>query len=543
MPMLLFSQNTQVTTPLPPPITPAIFPTPRYSVEIRDQFGRLITVLQRPQNKQFTLYRNKPGSCQFTLDLFDPQATSANLQTNIYDVVLRRLGVPVFAGQISYIHPSIDGDTKTIEVIATGYFDLLDQRYITPDYPGFDALHDNLPFAPTDASQVAWTLVQDTQFPVGSDASVLLAGASPVYSQSFVSPGSSTVTQIQLLLTQTGAAGNLVLGLYEDAGGVPSATVVPNSQLTIACSSITTSIGWNSFAYAGTLPTLTNGQTYWLSAALDTVQSGSNGVAWSYLTSDQYPQGRAYSSTNPTFFASTSDLQFFVQLADNSYQMTRNSYLGWQQGALSTSYEVTPTYDHYKTIKSAIEDLSNAYTGIDFNVSWSIDPETNLLSKYFNVFYPRQGIDNSGLTFAYPGNIKKIDRQKDGKAMVNEVIVVGQGSGVDQLVEQANSTASIQAYGLRQDRVDQADISDAGSLLSQGREIIRVLDAPQDLPAIVLDGTSAPAFGSYGIGDTILIKTSLGQILNTTEAYRIEQINCSVDKDDMETVEIILSLA
>jgi hypothetical protein len=518
-------------------------PQSRYSVEVRDQYGRLVTVLLRAQNKQFTLYRNKPGSCQFTLDLFDPQATAANLQTNIYDVVFRRSGVPVFAGQISYIHPSIDGDTKTVEVIATGYFDLLDQRYVTPDYPGFDTLHDNLPFASTDAAQVAWTLVDDTQFPIGSDATVLMQGTSPVYSQSFVAPGSSTVSAIKLLLTQTSATGNLVLGLYPDAGGAPSSTLVPNSQLTIPCSSITSSIGWNTFTYSSTPPSLVQGQTYWLSASLDTAQSGGDGVAWSYLTSDQYPNGKASCSTNPSFFASTSDLQFFLGLADNSYQMTRNSYLGWQQGSLATSYDVTPTYDHYKTIKSAIEDLSNAYTGIDFNVSVSIDPVTNLLTKSFNVFYPRQGVDNTGLNFTYPGNIKKIDRQKDGKAMVNEVIVVGQGSGVDQLVQQASNTASIQAYGLRQDRVDQADVSDAGTLLSQGQEIVRVLDSPQDLPDIVLDGTSAPSFGSYGIGDTILIKTNLGQILNTAEAYRIEQINCAVDKDDMENIELILSLA
>src|SRR3954462_104652 len=100
----------------------------KYSVEIRDPYGRLVAVIVRPMNKQFTLYRNKAGSCQFSMDLFDPQATPEILALNKYDVVFRRLGYPVFAGQISYIHPHIEGDTAQLDVIAPGYFDLFDQR-------------------------------------------------------------------------------------------------------------------------------------------------------------------------------------------------------------------------------------------------------------------------------------------------------------------------------------------------------------------------------------------------------------------------------
>jgi len=516
----------------------------KYSVEIRDQFGRLVTVLQRPQKKQFSIYRNRPGSVQFTLDLFDPQATAQNFALNQYDVVFRRLGTPVAYGQISYVHPTIDGDAKQLEIIATGYFDLLDYRYIDNDFPGFDSAHLQLPFAATDTGQIAWTLLSDTQFPLTQDGSQTSSGPGLTLNQSFISPGTANVTTLKLLLKNSSASGNLIVALYADAGGVPSGTLITNSRVSIPVGGVSSTLGWYEIDYApGAVPPLTAGTTYWIKAFLDTNQSGSNGVYWSYLNNNYYLNGRAYSPESPGLFTSSQDLQFFVLLDDNSYQQTKNTYLGLRQGTINPSFSLAPTYSQYKKIKNCVEDLANTYNGMDFNISVAIDPTTDRMTKYFNVFYPRQGVDNTKLTFTYPGNIKKLDKPKDGKTMVNQVAERGQGSGINQAVVVSVDTASIQAYGVRQDIVDDPDVPDTATLSLLGQEVIRTRKDTLDLPALTLDGNVPPHLGDYGLGDQILIEISQAGAGNVSATYRIEQIDGVVDDDDMEELILTLSLA
>lgn len=515
-----------------------------YSVEVRDQFGNLVSVITRPMKKQFSVYRNKSGSCQFTMDLFDAQATSDILALNQYDIVFRRQGTPVFAGQISYVHPTVDGDKKEVDIIATGYFDLLDQRFVTSDYPGYDALHNRLPFVSTDSGQIAWDLITYTQFPLSEDGSYKMQGSTPTIAQSFIAQGTANVTTIKMLLQNDSATGNLIVELYND-NGAPT-TPIANSLVTIPVSSLPTSLGWYEIDYSGVLPEVVEGGIYWIRAWLDTTQSGTNGVEWFYLgtsaSTDYYPNGRAYSPENASLFQTYQDLQFFILLDDNTYQMAKNTYLGFLKGTINTSFNVTPVYDRFKKIKTAIEDLSNAYNGPDFNISVSIDAN-NRMTKYFNIFYPRQGINNTSLNFTYPGNIKKIDKPKDGKTMVNDLAMRGQGYGTAELVEEVFDATSMYTYAQRQDVEQQSDMSDAGTLTSEGQEVIRIRKDPLDLPALTLDGRQPPYLGSYGIGDTILVNIVGIPLLDLIDLYRIEQIDVTIDDDDVEEVTLTLSLA
>lgn len=517
-----------------------------YSVEIRDPFGRLVTVLKRPLSKQFSLYRNKPGACQFNLDLYDPQATPENLKVNQYDVVFRRQGTLVFAGQITSVVPQIDGDQKTVQVIATGYFALFDSRYIDSDYPDYDALQQQLPFASTDASQVAWKLVDDSQFPLASDGSQTLSGTSMTLCQSFVAQGTADLRTIKLLLKNVNASGNLKIAIAPDLAGIPSSTAVTNSEKTIAADDISSDLSWYEITYAsGSRPALTRGATYWITAKMDTAQTTGDGIEWSYLNDNYYLAGKALCLQNSNLFTSTQDLQFFIQQADNSWQMTKNTYFGIAEGNLPTSYDITPVYDQYKKIKEAIEDIANTYNGIDFAVVSSIDPTTNILTKAFTTFYPRQGIDNTRLNFSYPGNIKKLNNQGDGATMVNEVTMRGQGSGVYQVTATEDNAASIQAYGQRQDTQSQSDVSDEGTLELMGRELIRVSKDPLDLPQIVLDGNQPPHVSGFGVGDQIQFSIRDIPILNRFSGivFRIEELDVTVTDDDQEEVAVTTSIA
>ncbi len=510
-----------------------------YSVEIRDQYGRLVTVLQRPRNKAFRLYRNRPGSCQFVLDLFDPQATLDNLKVNQYDVVFRRQGTPVFAGQISYLNPTVNEDNKTVEVIATGYFDLLDYRFIDADYPGFDLVHQQLAFPLGDSSQIAWKLIDDTQFPLSYDGAVLMQGPTPTLNESFVSPGTSTVSKIRVLLQGSGSpTGNVILALCRDASGTPGNVI---AQTSVPASSIT-NLAWYDFTFSNA-PAVTADTDYWIKMRLDTAQSGSNGIKWYYLNNAYYFFGMAYSPENPSLFSAGQNLQFFVLLADNSYQMTKNTYLGLTPGNLAPSVNLAPVFAQYKKIKRCIEDISSTYTGIDFAITVSIDPVTNCMKRVFNTYYPRQGIDNTSLNFSYPGNIKRFSKPRDAKTVENEVVVRGQGGGLAQLITVSRDMASIYSYGQRQDIEDMPDVDDSGTLLSLGNEYLRVRKDPLDVPTIVLDGNQPPYFGSYGIGDTIQVNVAGLPLIETLDTYRIEEIEVTVSDDDQEEISLTLSKA
>lgn len=539
--MLLFLPK--VVPNLPPVTRSAPIGNPLYTIEIRDQYGRLVDIIKNPQKKQFSLYRNRPGSGQFTLDLLDPQATPDLLQVNVYDVIFRRQGTPVFAGQIGYLDPVIDGDDKHLDVIATGYWDLFDQRYIHNAFPNWDSQHNQLPFVSTDVAQIGWDLVNWSQFPLYTDGGALVSGTSPLIAQSFISPSSSELTTIALLIKNESASGNLVVGLYDDQNGVPG-NLVANSQQMVAASAISSSLDWYRLSYTNNRPALNNGQRYWIGVSMDTAQGSGNGIGWQWIQGDCYPAGTPYQAGDPSAFPTGTDLQFFVQLADQSFQQTKNTYLGIEQGNLPTTFNLAPTYAAYKKVKDAVEDLANSYNSFDFAIQVAIDPVTNLMTKTLNFYYPRQGVSNTALNFTYPGNIKKLEKSKNGKAMVNEVAMRGQGSGVDQTIVVVADQSSIQAYSQRQDVVEQSDVPDVATLTALGQEYIRLNKQPMDLPVLTLDGRVPPFLGSYGIGDIIHINI-LGNasIMSFSEDFRIEEIDSTIDDDDAEEISLTLSLA
>jgi len=513
----------------------------KYKVEVRDQYGHLVADILRPQNKQLSVYRNRPGSIQFTMDLLDPQANDTILKLNQYDIVFRRYGTPICSGQLSYLNPQVDGDKKTLEVIATGYMDLFDQRFVTEDYNGFDALHQNLPYDVTDAGAVIADLISNSQFPLSTDGAYTSTGTGLTLCQSFVTPNTANVVTIKLLLQKQAATGNMVVGIYTDSNDSP-ASLVTNSQKTLDVSGISTDLGWYTITYT-TLPALTAGTKYWIKVYLDTTQSGSNGVYWSYLDNNNYIAGRAYSPENPSLFTSDEDLQFFIKLDDNSFQMTKNTYYNIEPGTINTSFDITPVYPIYKKIKSAIEDICNTHNGPDFDITYTIDNTTNIMTKTFNVFYPRQGVDNTNLNFSYPGNIKKFTRTKDGKTMLNDIAMIGQGYGLGQLVENVSDASSIQTYAQRQDVEHAPDVSDPDILLKHAQEFLRIRKDPLDLPEVVLDGTMDPQLGSYGVGDQILIQVTGIPMLEFMDIYRIEKIDCTISDDDLEEIALMVSLA
>lgn len=185
-------------------------------------------------------------------------------------------------------------------------------------------------------------------------------------------------------------------------------------------------------------------------------------------------------------------------------------------------------------IRDEIVALSEVDNGFDFEFT----PD-----KVFNVYYPKIGTRRNDITFTFPGNIQKLTFNRDGTLMANKVYAVGSGFGTERyqsVVEDATSQAS---YRIREKMFVYNNVSDTNTLTEHGNEELRVRRSFLDVPEITLMGDSGPSFGSYKIGDEVQL-----DITERTEAFgslndwfRIEEIDLSIDENDVETVRIKMS--
>lgn len=205
------------------------------------------------------------------------------------------------------------------------------------------------------------------------------------------------------------------------------------------------------------------------------------------------------------------------------------------QGTLRSTLLRTIEYE-YKNIKEAIIQLSEAYGGFDFEFT---------SDKKFNTF-ARIG-ETTAIQLEYPGNLKSISVPFEGKSLVNQVTLRGQGQGTEQLVATRNNTASAEAYRLRQRIMDYSDVKETDTLNKHGDELLRLYALPLSIPQIVLkeNHNGLVLNRDLWIGDTVTIRTPFSDFMNQIEGatYRVEQISVSVDANGRETVSLNLSKA
>ena len=57
------------------------------------------------------------------------------------------------------------------------------------------------------------------------------------------------------------------------------------------------------------------------------------------------------------------------------------------------------------------------------------------------------------------------------------------------------------------------------------------------------NGAGTPTLGQYVLGDTIKVIIKHGNLLNINNNYRIEQIDINIDDEDVETINLGVTLA
>lgn len=235
-----------------------------------------------------------------------------------------------------------------------------------------------------------------------------------------------------------------------------------------------------------------------------------------------------YSSAGASF-TGTDAGEIAWNLIDTTQSLTNGNF-GILRGVIQASISRDRTYDVEKNIYDAIVQLSEVIDGFDFEITWD---------KRFNVYSPGIGIIRDDIIFNYPGNIKRLRMTRDGTAVFNDVTIKGAGFGAEVFAAQAIDTTSGATYGLRQEILNQSDVSVEATLLEKANEELRVRKAPMDLVNITLDGNLSPVFGTYSLGDYIQVTTDDLSIFGVINGFmRLDGMDLSVDENNTEEVNL-----
>jgi len=245
------------------------------------------------------------------------------------------------------------------------------------------------------------------------------------------------------------------------------------------------------------------------------------GFRFAGLTSD-----KTYSSTDAGSIA--------WDLIDTTQNLTYGD-LGITQGTIQTSINRTLTYTR-KNIKEAIEDLSGADNGFDFEIT---------PTKVFNVYYPIKGIDRtSTVIFRYPGNIiKSIEEVNDASNLANSVLAIGSGFGLQEINVQKDDISAQSVYTLKQRIKRVKDLNNAVVLGDIAQQEIDVYASINPYFRLKLYGGNGitPSVEDFSVGDTIRLIIDKS-FWSEDQDFRIFEIYITIDELDVENVELVIGL-
>jgi hypothetical protein len=211
-------------------------------------------------------------------------------------------------------------------------------------------------------------------------------------------------------------------------------------------------------------------------------------------------------------------------------QTGTNASLGITRGAHPATKDRDRTYDDYKSVKQAIEEMSstNIKDGFDLDID---------ANKQFSVYYPK-GQYLPDVIFEWSRNISSFYESQDASNMANEIIAVGAGMGDQMLVVTRDASSDIQAnYKIRQQTLSYKDVSVSATLQDHADQALSDKQVQQTIVGLKYKGNMEPAFGSYTVGDWVRVIIKHG-IVQIDQFYRIQGIKVSIGDGDEEDIEL-----
>lgn len=188
-----------------------------------------------------------------------------------------------------------------------------------------------------------------------------------------------------------------------------------------------------------------------------------------------------------------------------------------------------------KTISDILTEMSEEDGGFDFQFTWD---------KVFNLFLPSQGVTRNDILFTYPGNLTDLKISVDSTKLVNELLARGTGLGTDGISTTIDDLTSQGIYALRQGIKDFPDM-DADQLANSAASELLYYKVPLVLNSITYNGlqNNTPIVGSYSVGDKIRVYApTLPLYQNLNQPFTIDSITVTLDKDDVENVQLALAV-
>lgn len=181
-----------------------------------------------------------------------------------------------------------------------------------------------------------------------------------------------------------------------------------------------------------------------------------------------------------------------------------------------------------KEIKSFFQQMSQVLGGPDFE--FTHDKKLNT--------YDAIGSYRPEIRLIYPGNIAgwAFDRSVDGVS--NFIYGIGSGNGEDAVQAEAEDIESEDYLYRREQIVTYNSVVDENTLQQNVDAVKHYAAEPIELPTVTIEDGILD-LSTLGIGDTLYVQMRGNKSLaHINGYYRIESINCSVDDNGAETIDL-----
>jgi hypothetical protein len=233
--------------------------------------------------------------------------------------------------------------------------------------------------------------------------------------------------------------------------------------------------------------------------------------------------------------------------------------IGVQVGVETSGVLISRVYYEYekKTYYSALQDLSRAENGFDFNIDVAYDG-SGAPTKTLTLGYPRIGTvysatDPSALLFEFPaGNVVEYDYPEDGSLAANTIYALGAGSNEGKLEATYQDTTFLTSgWPLLEEQSNYSDVTDANYLAELAQGQAAAVAYPPTVIRVVVPAYVDPVYGSYAIGDDARLRitderfpaTGVGVATQAglDQVYRIVGIEVQPGENDPERVTLTLT--
>lgn len=183
-----------------------------------------------------------------------------------------------------------------------------------------------------------------------------------------------------------------------------------------------------------------------------------------------------------------------------------------------------------QNVKDAIMNLTDLIDGT-FDFMFTAD-------RKFQTFQ-QMGAVRDSVKFTYPYNVKSLTVPRTALNLHNYITALGSGFGEETLRSEAGDTASRLNYGTRMKILSFNSIAVQETLDQQAVSEVLLRKDIIMLPKLTVSGEFCD-LNTYWVGDRIPVETQGFTSLPLDGMFRIEQITCTLDDNDAESIDLIV---